>query len=301
MSNDGIDRSTGTSFPKLYLSEGKSAGGLNIRASQNIPYEIITPMIQNLTVKGTSLNAQIRTVSGQSISGAEIPFIDKGFESISLNQTNYLDSTRLICSQINENQNLTNLPDNKSFNMRVLLGTSDSRISPVLDLQRSNLILTSNRVNTAIDNYATDFRVNTIAEDPTSCQYISKENRLTNPASSIQIILDAYINNYSDIRAFYAIDNEENFNPIFVPFPGWDNLNSYGQVIDPKNNNGKPNIYVTPSQSLGFLPYGLEYKEYKFSIDNLPYFRSYRIKIIMTSTNQAYPPRFKNLRVIALA
>jgi len=33
----------------------------------------------------------------------------------------------------------------------------------------------------------------------------------------------------------------------------------------------------------------------------LPSFKSYRIKLIMTSTNQVYVPRMKDLRVIALA
>jgi hypothetical protein len=301
MSSNGVDRTNGTSFPKLYLKETKSAGGFNIRASQNMPYEIISPMVQNLTVRGTSLNAQIRTVSGQSISGTEIPYIDNGFESITVNQTNYLDSTRLICSSVNEFNKLGNLPSNKSFNMRVLLGTTDSKVSPVIDLQRSNVILTSNRIDSVITNYATDSRVNSLLEDPTSCQYISKENQLVNPASSIQIILDAHINSYSDIRAFYAIDNTQNFNPIFVPFPGYENLNVLGEIIDSSNNNGKSNSFVSQSSSLGFLPSDIEYKEYKFTIDNLPDFRVYRIKIVMTSTNQAYPPRFKNLRVITLA
>ena len=34
---------------------------------------------------------------------------------------------------------------------------------------------------------------------------------------------------------------------------------------------------------------------------NSPSFRSYRIKIILTSTSQVYVPRVKDLRVIALA
>jgi hypothetical protein len=301
MSQNGVDRVSTTTLPQLYLNENKSTGGSNIRASQNIPYEIITPMLQNLTVRGTSLNAQIRTVSGRSLDGNEFTYLDKGFETVSLNQSNYLDSTRLICSDINEQQKLSLIPNNKSFNMRVLLATTDTRVSPVIDLQRSNIILTSNRINSPIINYATDPRPNSLSEDPNSCQYVSKENRLSNPASSIQMILDAHINSYSDIRAFYAIDNEENFIPIFTPFPGWDNLDSRGEVIDLSLNSGRPDKFIPETQSLGFTPYELEYKEYKFSVNNLPDFRSYRIKIVLAGTNQAYPPRFRNLRVIALS
>ena len=52
---------------------------------------------------------------------------------------------------------------------------------------------------------------------------------------------------------------------------------------------------------MDFDPQDIEYKDYTFTADNLPSFRSYRIKIVMTSKNQAYVPRMKDLRVLALA
>ncbi len=300
-SSSGVGRSDGLSFPKLYFNETKITGGANVFATQNMPYEVITPMIQNLTVRGTSISSEIRTVTGKSINGNEIPYTDKGYESVSLNESNYLDSTRIICSQVNEYYKLTNLPNNKSFNMRLIMSTLDSKVSPVVDLERTSVILTSNRIDRPVTNYATDRRVNSIDLDPSSCQYVSKETNLVNPASSIQIILDAHINVYSDIRAFYAIDNKQNFDPIFIPFPGWDNLDSKGQIISSSNSNGKPDVYIPQSSSLGFASPSLEFKEYKFTINDLPSFNSYRIKIILTSTNQAYPPRIRDLKVIALA
>jgi hypothetical protein len=52
---------------------------------------------------------------------------------------------------------------------------------------------------------------------------------------------------------------------------------------------------------IGFDSDILDFREYEFTIDNLPAFRYFGIKLIGTSSNQAYPPRFKDLRVIALA
>ena len=43
------------------------------------------------------------------------------------------------------------------------------------------------------------------------------------------------------------------------------------------------------------------FKEYTFTVDDLPEFRTYRIKLILTSTSQVHVPRVRNLRVIALA
>jgi hypothetical protein len=300
-SNTGIARSTSSGYPTLYLNQTKSAGGYNIKASQNMPFEIITPMVQNVTVTGTSLSSEIRTISASSISGNEIPFIDTGFDNLTLNQVNYLDSPRMIASKVNETQYLSTLPGNKSMNLRVFLNTLDSRLSPVIDTQRVSVILTSNRVNSVITNYAEDSRVNSIFDDPTAFQYLSKEITLENPGTSIKILLNAYNNLYSDIRAFYAISENQNFNPIFVPFSGYENLNSRGQIINIQNNNGHPDTFVPLSSNTGFSPTDVSFTEYTFTADQLPAFRSYRIKIIMTSTNQVYVPRLKDLRVIALA
>jgi len=300
-SNTGTARSTSSGYPILYLNQTKSAGGYNIKASQNMPFEIITPMVQNVTVTGTSLSSEIRTISASSISGNEIPFIDTGFDSITLNQVNYLDSPRMIASKVNETQYLSTLPGSKSMNLRMFLNTIDSRLSPVIDTQRVSVILTSNRVNSVITNYAEDSRVNSIFDDPTAFQYLSKEITLENPGTSIKILLSAYNNLYSDIRAFYTISENQNFNPIFIPFPGYENLNSRGQIINIQNNNGHPDAFVPLVSNTGFSQNDVPFAEYTFTADQLPAFRSYRIKIIMTSTSQVYVPRLKDLRVIALA
>jgi len=88
---------------------------------------------------------------------------------------------------------------------------------------------------------------------------------------------------------------------VFVPFPGYGNLDYRGRVVDPRNNDGTPDTLVPKSQSLEFDSTKLDFKENIFTIDELPAFRFYRIKIVATCTNQAYPPRFKELRTIALA
>jgi len=300
---DGIDRSSDSGYPKLYMNKTRFAGGNNIKATQNIPFEIISPMIQNTTVSGTKLDGKIRTITGQSISGSEIPYQNSGFENISINKSNYLSSTRLICSNVNETNNLIglNLPGNKSFNIQLDLETVDTRVSPVIDSQRINAIFVSNRVNSVITDYAEDNRVNDPLTDPTSFQYITKEISVENPATSLKVILSAYINEYSDIRVFYAIGDKSGLKPIFVPFPGYLNLDYRGRVIDSTNNDGTSDSLVSRSQSLQFESSLIDFKEYTFTADELPSFKFYRIKFLATSTNQTYPPRVKEFRTISLA
>ena len=196
-------------------------------------------MVQNLTVRGTTVTGELRTTTAQSMSGSEIPWIDNGFEPVALNDNNYMDTPRLIASQINEDVRLTNVPGNKSFNLRLFLNTTNSKLSPMIDAQRTSVICTSNRVNSEIANFATDKRTGTIAGDPTACQYISKEIQLQNAATSLKIMVNAYINEYADIRAFYYISNDAGLEPIFTPFPGYKNLDNNTAVINPKDNNGQ--------------------------------------------------------------
>jgi len=44
-----------------------------------------------------------------------------------------------------------------------------------------------------------------------------------------------------------------------------------------------------------------QFLEYEFSASNLGLFTGYTIKIVMSGTDQAHSPRFKDLRSIALA
>ena len=67
-----------------------------------------------------------------------------------------------------------------------------------------------------------------------------------------------------------------------------------GQVYIPFNKDGSSDNFVKPNIRNN------TFSEYKFTADNLPQFNGFMIKIIMTSTNQAKPPRIKNFRSIAL-
>lgn len=295
------NRTLSVGYPKLFLNETKSTGGSEINATQNIPFEIVKPVVQTMSLRGTNINASLRTVSGSSVDGNEIPFIDQGFEQINLNATNYLSTPRVVASKINENSKTTNLPANKSLTLNLNLSTTNEYVSPVIDLDRVGMIFTSNRVNNAISNYSTDDRVSTLKDDPSSFVYATKPISLETPASSIKVILSAYINTYSDIRCLYAITDDPNSDLIYYPFPGYTNLTSSGDIISLSDSNGLPDKMVSKTDLIGFDSDVLDFREYEFSIDNLPAFRYFGIKLIGTSTNQAYPPRFKDLRVIALA
>ena len=74
-------------------------------------------------------------------------------------------------------------------------------ISPVIDLDRTSVTLISNRINNVIDDFATDSRVATTADDPSAFVYATQVTELEIPATTLKVLLSAYINEESDVRA----------------------------------------------------------------------------------------------------
>ena len=174
-------------------------------------------------------------------------------------------------------------------------------VSRLFDLYRVAMIFTSNRLNNPVTNWITDNRVNTLKDDPNAFVYASQPVQLENGSTSIKIHLEAHINITSDIRAFYAIIEDPNDELVYQPFPGYDNLLSTGQVVDPAKNSGLPDKLTAKTDVLAYTSNQVIWNDYEWTIDNLPTFRNFSIKLVGTGTNQAQPPRMKNLRVLALA
>jgi hypothetical protein len=160
----------------------------------------------------------------------------------------------------------------------------------------------NNIINNPVQDYASDNSVNSIFNDPHAAIYVSNTIRLSQPATSLKVILSAYRHSSSDFRVLYSLirpDSSE-VSSSFELFPGYNNLtvdnnqDGYLDVIDSSKNNGLPDTFVPASLDDQFL-------EYEFSANNLGSFTGYTIKIVMSGTNQAYVPRIKDLRTIALA
>ena len=118
-SQNGLNRTSddaGLRAPELSFNDESDLGGSTSKASENIQFGAIIPNYYVATPgTTTSATGQIRTVSGTSVDGTEVSFLDNGFENVELNKINLLSSTRIVASEVNENARLTNLPRKKSF------------------------------------------------------------------------------------------------------------------------------------------------------------------------------------------
>jgi len=275
--------------------------GTNI--SNNIQFETITPNFANIIPSGTSMSARMRTFAGTSISGNENSFTDLGYESVQINEINYLSSPRVVCSRENELRHITNSPGSKSLTMEFLMNSTDSRVSPVIDTIKTATILTSNLVNSPNgigenSTYADDDNVRSLYNDGHSAIYISKPVRLKIPANSLKVFLSASRNTQNDIRVLYRLYRSDSpeLSQNFELFPGYLNYQVDGQgirrVIDVSRNDGSADKRADQSSDRSF-------RDYEYTADDLPEFDAFSIKIIMASENQATPPMVKQLRSIA--
>ena len=302
--NYGINRSadgTPANMPQLSFTIEESVGGSNVRASENISYTSILPTYDILAPgTTTSASATIRTISGTSIDGTEASFNDLGFESVALNVLNRLNTTRIVCSKVNENEYLKDLPRRKSFTTGITLNSNDENLSPRINTNVAFTQFVTNRIDKPILDYVADRRSNTINDDPHACVYVSNTISLKNPASSLKVLLTAYRDASSDFRVLYNLikADSDDVEQSFKLFPGYDNT-SYSDengfiVLDESKNSGLPDSFVPASVGRN------QFLEYEFTANDLDLFVAYTIKIVMSGTNQALPPRIKELRTIAL-
>jgi hypothetical protein len=309
-SKNGVDRTYGNSnnYPELFFKSKKTGGSyltsnpqsssLNgPKSTQNITFNIVKPIVQTILPETTSITSKLRTVSGTSVDGNESPYLDQGFQNITFNSNNILETTRSVLSQVNENTylNSSTFPGKKSLTLEMILSTKDSKVSPMIDLDRVNMIFVMNRINNPVSDFSKDPRVNKLIGDPNSAIYISKKIKLQKSANSLKVLFDAYRHSSNDIRVLYRLfrNDTPDDQQLYELFPGYDNLNASGNVINSANNSGRSDKFISPSINPN------DFGNYEFNAKNLSLFNGYQIKIIMTGTNQTFTPKIRDLRAIA--
>ena len=295
---------SGISQPQLSFNSDAFVGGEHVHSTRNIMFDTITPLIDVLTPTAIDeANMVMRTVSGTSVDGNEVSFSDQGFEEVIINKETKLPNTRIIASEVNENNRLTNMFRNKSITARMFISNGGNEFSsPMVCLDTAAFKFTSNRINKPIedDNYAHDSRVNRLTGDPHTSYYQSKVVSIKNPATSLKVIVDAYRPQDSDFRVLYSLirpDVSEE-DQKFVLFPGYkNNIDTTGDgfgdtAIDPNENDGRADKFIASSD---------KFVEYQFTVNEVEPFTGFVIKIVMNGTDTARVPIIKNIRALALA
>ena len=107
------------------------------------------------------------------------------------------------------------------------------------------------------------------------------------PSTALDVRVAASVRSTSQIKMFFRLTGGQEtrrLNDIdFTPF----------------NTDGSSDTTIAPSEGDKVLDN--DFKDYKFSVKDLPEFTSFQIKIVFKGTNTSYTARIKDFRAIALA
>ncbi len=271
-------------------TKASKGGGSSIQVTKNILYSTVYPSAATLEPKTTTITAGLKTTSAKSFAGGETAFQKAdGFGGVKLNENNDALTLRMVANPTSETNELS--AGEKSLDMNVNLTTADSNVSPMLDLQRTSMILVNNVIDkqeAPTSNPTSGFNIplnytdeNNTTSGSHAARHITRVINLESDSVGLRVLLEANVPNACDFQLYFRtatsdeVIEEKNFT-----------------LVTPENTNPKdanPRIF----------------REYRYLIGgqggHLPAFTKYQLKIVMQSTNQALVPVFQSLRSIALS
>jgi hypothetical protein len=272
-------------------SDTLRTGGDGIIASQNYMFDIFVPNIQTLLPDRTNVTGSIKLTEGSSYAANRNTATGYNrakastYSSVTLGEFNYNTSPKCLFSDSNEA--LSPLSGDKSVTMKLDLTTTDTKVSPVIDLQRASLTMFENIIDKQ-DSAATNgynVPISFVNEThPTEGTAAAKHTTipvtLAEQAVGLKILFAAHRPLTGGFRVYYKTGSgDDNFDEI-----------DWIEVSEASNNPADENPGI--------------FRQYEYLAGgqggNLNAFTKFQLKIVMTSTNSSKVPVIQDLRTIAL-
>jgi len=245
------------------IATGSSVGGGSaVVASQQVMYDQFVPQIQSIIPRSTSITTTARQSEGSSYgngrSDTACSYTTKT-STVFLNDLNINDTPKVVAS-------VDNVNGARTLRLDLNLSTTDTKVSPIIDLQRVSVLALENVIDMAD---AAQHITTPIAIDESSVglKVIFGANR---PSGAD---FEVYIRTAIDEDALGAVDANGD------PLVDW----VQGTIDTTMPADDNPNT---------FRDY-----EYTFEVDP---FSVFQIKVVMKSTNSSRVPVIRDLRGIAL-
>jgi hypothetical protein len=297
ISNIGMESYTVTLSTTPVISGTGSAenGGGIVAVTENNMMDAGKSLIGKLEFPNAKLSAKIQSTTATSRSGSQTSFIKSSLSNAvgyDLNENIKFETPQMIASEINETNEMSGV---KSFEMPITLSSSNSNLSPVIDLTRCSFVAVQNmldNIDSSSDVFpTTDFVASTEPEgDNNAAIYLTKKVTLENSATAIKVLLSAHRPSTSEIKLMFKIlrtDDATDFDDLGYTFFNTTGVDDNDTPASADVDDFQEHIYTA-----GVTDDGIG--------DPLDEFISFQIKIVMQGTNSAEPPRIKELRAIAL-
>jgi hypothetical protein len=260
-------------------------GGTGVLVTGNKQFDVLNlGGLQTMTVPGTGIEPFIRTTSSKSLHGSQTPYslvAEGNRQSVTLVDDIYFTAPQAVMSGPNET---TRMAGQKSFYTIMKLTTTTSKLSPVIDLDRSSVFCIANRLNDPTSGNTPNYVAETSANgSSTASQYITKPVTLINNSTALDIRLTQVVRDSSKVEVYFRTTSA-------------DEVRTIGEIDwTPFNTGGVEDNSVSKSKD------DFDFREYQYSKENLNSFTAFQIKIVLKGTNTSYPPILRDMRGIALA
>jgi len=220
---------------------------------------------------GTSYQTKVKTTSGRSISGVQVPYIKESiWTNVDLESMTKFKTPRLVASYPNE---LLNMTDVNSLDVGVDLSTTNSNLSPIVHLDKFGCVAVSRVINNTLNNETLPKGGDALS------RHVTKAVQLQNPATSLRIIFAANVASENLISVYYKTKGSK----------------ASGSIDDEQWVLMQSTVPLSSSTNYD------EFFEYTFDVSKLAQYTSFKVKVVFTGTNSALSPRIKDFRFIALA
>ena len=146
ITNSGIDSYNITATENA--SSNSFGGGTSVFASYNRKFETLYPQVNYLSFTGTKLDNYVKTTNVVPVDSSTTNYTSysqSDFERTFLNEPTYFSNQKMIASDINETLNSVD----RSLTYKMVLSSTVSHLSPVIDLSSATVKTSSSRIENA--------------------------------------------------------------------------------------------------------------------------------------------------------
>lgn len=262
-----------------------NVGGSVVTATENRLFDVTCLNVSTLTVPGTNITYGLRTTTGRSIHGSETEFTlaDADDEIAVVTGDNiYFTAPQMVASTINLTNEMSS--ENKSLFLNLTLTTTNTKLSPVLDVKRMSMVAVQNRLNNPTNSNTPNYIADTASSGTSSAAvYVTRPITLVNQSTALDVRLTANVRSTSEIEMYFRLSGAEEVR------------NIEDLAWEPFNTDGSPDSTVTSAED------DITFREYKYSASSLNTFTAFQLKIVLKGTISSYPPIVRDMRGIALA
>jgi len=299
-----IDSSSGGFGSANTITGAVSGATADLTAVDNVVMNTIVPKLPSLTYANTSLTFEARPTSTSGVISSSFVSIDNEVEN------NFLDGEKKVFSKSNESSLAAVNGSQKSLVLKGTVSTSDPNVSPVIDMARTNGIVIENVIN----NDSTDEH-KTVGD--AEMRYMTKPVELADgqDAEDLKVFLTAYKPSGADVEVYARIHNPEDGEAFddkdFTPLTQITASNTFSDSVDRTDFREFEFGFAANTDGQGFLTTANSHARLNTSNNEVVTYRAgdgsihatyktFALKIVMTSTGTNIIPLVKDMRAIAL-